>query len=164
MSNPMFPSAGPQHQWLTRLVGEWTCEAECVMEPGSPPMKTTARETVRAIGDLWIIGESEGQMPGGGTMTAIITVGYDPVKKKFIGTWVGSPMTTLFIYEGELDAAQKVLPLNTTGPSFTDPTKTARFQDVIDIISRNDRLLWSQMQDELGQWHRFMTARYTRVK
>ena len=28
-----------EHEWLQKLVGEWTCEHECFMEPGKPPEK-----------------------------------------------------------------------------------------------------------------------------
>ncbi len=26
-----------EHQWLQKLVGDWTYEAEATMEPGQPP-------------------------------------------------------------------------------------------------------------------------------
>jgi hypothetical protein len=31
-----------EHQWLQKLVGEWTYEAECAMELGKPPEKFEA--------------------------------------------------------------------------------------------------------------------------
>ena len=45
-------------------------------------------------------------MPGGGTATTMMTLGDDPQKKRFVGTWVGSMMTYLSVYDGELDAAE----------------------------------------------------------
>jgi hypothetical protein len=33
-----------EHQWLQRLVGEWTYESECSMEPGKPPEKFEGSE------------------------------------------------------------------------------------------------------------------------
>lgn len=30
-----------EHQWLERLVGEWTHESEATMEPGKPTTKGT---------------------------------------------------------------------------------------------------------------------------
>jgi len=150
-----------QHEWLRRFVGQWTCEVESVMGPGQPPIKQKGRETVRMLGDLWLIAESEGEMPGGGTMKAIMTIGYDPARKKFVGTWVGSPVASLFVYEGDLEG--NTLPLNTTGPSFADPAKIARYQDIVELKDDNHRTLSSQMQGEDGKWTRFMTAHYRRV-
>src|SRR5687768_17755328 len=39
----------------------------------------------------------------GTDMTAVITVGFDPAKGNFVGTWVGSMMTNLWVYKGWLE-------------------------------------------------------------
>lgn len=152
-----------EHAWLKRFVGEWTYETQCPGKPGEPPMKMRGRESVRMIGELWVVGESRGEMPGGGAMTSLMTLGYDPAKKKFVGTWIGSPMANLFVYEGQLDASGRVLPLDTTGPSFTDPGKTVRYQDVVELHEDGRRLLWSQAMGDDGTWQKFMTAEYRRA-
>lgn len=160
----MMTKPTKEHEWLKRFVGEWKMEGECFMGPDKPAEKSSGTERVRMLGDLWLIGESTMQMPGVGTGQAIMTLGFDPNKKKFVGSWVGSMMGQMFVYEGELDAAQRVLPLNTTGPSWTDPTKMASYQDVVELHSNDKRLLWSQVKGDDGKWTRFMTATYTRVK
>ena len=33
---PMKTEPQKEHEWLQRLVGEWTYESECSMEPGKP--------------------------------------------------------------------------------------------------------------------------------
>ena len=33
-----LPKPEQQHQWLHKLVGEWTYESECHGEPGQPPV------------------------------------------------------------------------------------------------------------------------------
>lgn len=35
-----------EHQWLQKLVGEWTYESEALMGPDQPPVKSTGTETV----------------------------------------------------------------------------------------------------------------------
>lgn len=159
----MTPKAEPQHEWLKKFVGTWSVESECIMEPGKPPMTMRAAETTRMLGDYWLLSEMIGDMPGGGSMTAMMVVGYDPMKKKFVGTWYCDVMTTLFAYEGDLSADGTTLPLNTTGPNPMDPTQMATFQDVLEIHPDGRRLMWSQMLGPDGTWTRFMTARYTRV-
>src|SRR5262249_30739426 len=115
-----------EHHWLEKLVGEWTFESEAIMGPGQPPVKSRGTETVRSIGGLWVQCEGQGEMPGGGPVTSVITLGYDPVKSRFVGTFIASMMANLWVYEGRLDAAAKVLTLDVEGPSFADPTKTAK--------------------------------------
>jgi hypothetical protein len=44
-----------EHAWLQQLVGEWAYETECSMEPDKAPEKFSGVETVRPLGDLWIL-------------------------------------------------------------------------------------------------------------
>lgn len=151
-----------EHRWLQKLVGEWTFENEAVMEPGKPPVKFTGSDSVRPLGDVWVLCEGQGEMPGGGIGTTLMTLGYDPQKKRFVGTFIGSMMTYLWLYDGELDAKKNILTLNAEGPSFTAEGKTAKYQDIIEFVSDDHRTLSSQMLMEDGTWHRFMTAHYRR--
>jgi hypothetical protein len=153
-----------EHHWLQKLVGEWTMEGEFNMGPDQPPMKSEATEVVRSLGGLWFIAEGQGDMPDGGTCCTVMTLGYDPRTKRYVGTWIGSPMTHLWIYDGELDASGKVLTLNADGPSFTDQTKMAKYKDVIEIKSDDHRILTSHALGDDGKWTQFMTAHYRRVK
>lgn len=153
-----------QHRWLQQFVGEWTMEMEAMCEPGKPPMKSTGKEHVRTLGDVWIVGEGESTMPDGNIGRMMLTLGYDPVAGQFVGTWVGSMMTHMWRYAGTLDAAERVLTLDTEGPSFADPKVLTRYQDIYEIISPDHRTLSSQTMGEDGKWMRFMTAHYRRVK
>jgi hypothetical protein len=153
-----------EHAWLQKFVGEWTFEGECVMGPGQAPMKSTGTESVRSLGGLWVMGEGRGEMPGGGPTTSIITLGYDPHKQRFVGTFVASMMTYLWIYDGALDAAGKVLTLDAEGPSFSGDGQMAKYQDIIELRSDDHRVLRSQMLGDDGQWYGFMTAHYRRKR
>jgi hypothetical protein len=152
-----------EHRWLEQLVGEWETEMEAIMEPGKPPAKHTGTESVRSL-TTWVVCEGRGEMLGGGNATTVMTLGYDPAKKRFVGTFIGSMMTNLWVYDGQLDAAGKVLTLDAEGPSFTDPSKSAKYKDSIEIVSPDHRILSSQFQADDGTWHRFMTAHYRRKK
>ena len=151
-----------EHYWLQKLVGEWTFETEASMAPDQPPAKFAGTESVRSLGGVWVLCEGRGDMPGGGIGTTLMTLGYDPVKKRFVGTFIGSMMTNLWIYDGALEG--NVLTLESEGPSFTDPGKMILYQDVIEIKSDHHRLLSSQTLGEDGKWNRFMTANYRRTK
>jgi hypothetical protein len=156
-----LPEPLKEHQWLHRLVGEWTFESEC-MEAGKPPDKSSGTESVRSLGGVWVVCEGQGEMPGGGLSQAIMTLGYDPAKKRFVGSFIASIMTNLWIYDGTL--AGNTLMLDCEGPNFFSPEGgMARFQDIIEIISDEHRTLSSQVFAD-GKWRRFMTAHYRRRK
>ena len=160
----MMAEPQKEHEWLQKLVGEWNYESEATMEPGKPPMRFSGTENVRSLGGLWILAEGQGEMPGGGTATTMMTLGYDPQKKRFVGTWVGSMMTYLWVYDGELDAAESVLTLNAEGPSMATEGKIEKYKDVIEFKNDNHRVLTSHMLGDDGEWHGFMTANYRRKR
>lgn len=153
-----------EHQWLQQLVGEWTFEGEAMMGPDQPAQKFTGTERVRSIGGLWFVGEGQGDIPGGGTATSIMTLGYDPNRKRYVGSFIASMMPHLWVYDGTLDAAEKVLTLETEGPNMAAEGKLAKFKDVIEFKSDDHRVLSSHMLGEDGKWNSFMTAHYRRKK
>jgi hypothetical protein len=153
-----------EHKWLERLVGEWTSEGEGNMGPDQPPHKFKGTESVRSIGGLWTMGEGRGEMPDGKPSVTIMTLGFDPVQKRFIGTFIGSMMTHMWIYNGTLDAAGKVLTLDTEGPDFSGGPAMVKYQDIIEFEDDDHRILKSQLRDKDGKWVHFMTAHYYRKK
>ncbi len=153
-----------EHQWLQKLVGNWTCETEANMGADRPPEKTTGTESVRSLGGLWVLAEGQGEMPGCGKAITMMTIGYDPQKQRYIGSWVGSMMSYLWLYDGELDAAKNVLILNSEGPSMTDEGKIGKYRDVIEFESDDRRVMTSHFLGDDGQWHQFMTVDYQRQK
>jgi Protein of unknown function (DUF1579) len=161
---PMKVEPQKEHQWLQKLVGEWTSEGEASMGPGKPLEKFQSTERVRPLGGIWVLCESQGEMPGGGTATMLMTLGYDPKKQRFVGTWIGSMMTYLWVYEGSLDSTQKILTLNAEGPSMGSEGKIAKYRDVIEFKSDDHRILTSHSLGDDGEWRQFMTAHYRRKK
>ena len=160
----MKPTVVKEHAWLQQLVGTWTYETEVPSESGGEPHKMTGTEIIRAIGEIWIHFEGTGEMPDGDKATSIMSVGYDPDKKRFIGSWIGSMMTHMWVYNGELDADRKALTLNTEGPNFMTGTGTARYRDIITVIDKDNRTLTSQIQGEDGAWSQIMSMSYRRAK
>ncbi len=151
-----------EHKWLNQLIGEWIYEADCLMGPGQPPIKTSGSEKVRSLDGIWTVGEGQGAKPDGSPATTIFTLGFNPETGRYVGTWIGSMMAHMWIYDGEMDAAKKVLTLNAEGPDFVTPGKTAHYQDIVEIVSPDHRVLRSQVKGEDGKWNHFMTAHYKR--
>ena len=163
VQDPQPDAPEPQHKWLQQLVGEWKVTTEASMGPGTEPMKMESTERVRAIGDLWVLAEGTADFAGK-PFTSLMTVGYDPKQKAFVGTWVDSMHAHLWTYTGSLDEAKKVLTLSAEGPAFDDPTKTAKYRDAIEIVSKDHKRLTSSMLVADGKWETFMRADYTRTK
>ena len=154
-----------EHHWLQKLVGEWTSESEVPGENGAPPTTLRGAETVRPLGGLWVVADGRGEMPGGGTATMVLTLGYDPKRRAYVGTWVGSMMTHLWVYEGSVDAAGTTLTLNTEGPNFADEGKTtSKYREVIEFKSDDHRIFTSHARGADGKWAQIMQAHYHRKK
>ena len=159
----MMAKPQQEHEWLHQLVGDWTFESQADMGPDQPSVKHGGTERVRSLGGMWVVGEGQGEMPGGGVGHMLITLGFDPKRNRYVGTWVGSMMTHLWVYDGELDANKRVLTLNAEGPSFSGDGTMAKYQDIIEIVSPDHRVLRSQVQGADGKWTQFMEAHYRRV-
>lgn len=158
----MLAQPQQEHKWLDQLVGEWTAEMECVMGPGQEPMKSTGSSSVRSLGGLWTVDRMLGTSPDGGEVESVMTLGYDPAKQKYVGTFVCGVMTLMWLYEGTVSADGTTLTLDTEGPSMAGDGTTARYQDIIEIKSPTHRILRSQSLGPDGNWVHFMTAHYHR--
>jgi hypothetical protein len=150
-----------EHRWLQKLVGEWTFETDA---SASASEKASGTERVRQLGDLWVLAEGEGRMPGGVAATTLMTLGYDPAKGRFVGTWIGSMMTHLWVYDGELDPAGRVLTLNSEGPNMTGNGSLSKYQDIIEFRSDDHRVLTARTQATDGRWQQLMMIHYRRKK
>jgi hypothetical protein len=154
---PKFPGPEQQHEWLRQFVGEWESEAEGTAGPGQPAMKCKGTMRSRMLGGFWVISETNAEMMGT-TMNAIQTIGYDPAKKKYVGTWVDSMMNHLWKYEGTVDATGKTLTLEAEGPNFFAEGKVTKFRDAYEFKSKDHIIATSSMLGDDGKWITFMTG------
>jgi hypothetical protein len=149
----------PEHQWLDRMLGEWTYTAECQMGPDQPPMQSSGTSVVRSLGGLWSV--AEGTDSHG---TSLLSIGYDPVRKQFVGSFIASMMTHHWLYTGSLDDSGKVLTLDAEGPTMAGDGTMTWYQDIFESIDDNTRTLKSRIKMPDGQYVHFMQATYTRKK
>jgi hypothetical protein len=158
-----MPQPVKEHGWLKQFVGEWEVASEIHPGPGVDPIKCKGSESVKQIGGFWIVSELKSEikdMP----MNAVMTVGYDPTKKRYIGSWIDSMSHVLWHYDGSVDDDGKTLTLEADGPNMVDPTKTSKYRDVTEFKSPDHRVLTSYVQDDDGKWVAFMTAEFHRKK
>jgi hypothetical protein len=152
-----------EHQWLGRLIGTWTWTHDVPATSETRVTHLEGTETYRAIGPLWVQGEAVGPMPDGGMSVSLTTLGWDPQKGRYVGTWVGSPMPSLWVYDGELDTSGRVLSLYSTGPAMDGSGGLVPYKDVIQFVDDNTRTLTGHARATNGEWERFMTVEYRRT-
>lgn len=150
-----------EHEWLRQFVGEWETEGESPEMPGQPAMKCKGTVKARMLGTLWLVLEPQNEVMGM-QMNALQTIGYDPEKKKYHGTWVDSMINHLWRYDGTVDATGKILTLEADGPDFTQPGKTAKYRDLYEFKSADQIVTTSQALGPDGKWMTFMKGNMRR--
>jgi len=131
----MFAKSQKEHYWLDQLVGEWNVLNDCTMPDGSSSA-TKGTMICRSLGGMWLICESVGESAEGISWSSIMTLGYDPKKGCYVGTFIGSMMANIWHYDGTLDPTEKRLLLETEGPAFSG-VGTCKYRDKIEIINAN---------------------------
>ena len=159
--SPM-PKPVKEHEWLQQIVGEWDAVVEVKMDPAKPPEKSKGTESGRMIGGFWAVIENRGEMMGA-PFTGILTLGFDPDKKKYVGTWVDSMSSYLWRYEGTVDPTGKILTLETEGPSFEAPGKMCKFVESTELKGKDHKVFTSKFEKD-GKWVTAVTIDYTRKK
>ena len=156
----MFAKPQKEHVWLEQLVGDWAVESECITGPDQAETNSYDLQGRSMLG-MWVMLEGSGDMPETGKWFHLMTLGYNPQQEAYIGTFLGSMMTHMWLYKGKLDAAGTTLTLDTNGPTF-DGRGTTNYQDSFEIVNPDHWIMRSQMQMEDGSWNLFMTAHHRR--
>lgn len=152
-----------EQRWLERLVGEWTSEWEASEKPGEPPRTFRGTLSARSLGGVWLIAEGRNEEPDGGTGLTVMTLGYDPIRGRFVGTYIASMMTYLWVYDGALNAAGTALELATEGPSFTVDGAIEKYRDTVEVVDAGHWILRSAHPDGDGGWKEFMAMHFRRA-
>jgi hypothetical protein len=119
---PPAPSPGPEHEMLKRDVGVWDATVEMFGPPGAPAMTSKGTETNAMVGAFWLVSQFKSEMMGQ-PFEGQGTTGYDPLKKKFVGTWIDSLTPGLATVESTYDAKTRTMTGFMVGP---DPASKLR--------------------------------------
>ncbi len=160
---PEMPKPAKEHALLAQFAGQWKSRAETIPAPGQEPIVCEGTETARMLGGFWLLAEGQGDMMGT-PVTSVLTVGYDPAKQKYVGTFICSVGAELWHYEGKMDQTGKKLALETEGPSMMDPAKRVKYREVLELKDADHKVFTSAMEIEPGKWQPIVTMTYERVK
>jgi len=158
------PAAQPRdHEWLKALVGEWTTTWRLYMQPDQPPVESAGTDSVRAVGDYWVVAEARSTMMGV-VFNGIMSLGYDDEREGFHGTWIDSFGGRLWVYRGTLNDAGDTLMLETEGPSPADPGAIVRYREAMRVTGPDSRTFTSTYEGEHDTWVKLVEVEFQRKK
>jgi hypothetical protein len=153
-----------QHQELASEVGTWDAEISAWPTPESDPETFKGVEKNKMLGKLWLLSTFDGEM-GGVKFTGHMQLGYDPGKKKYVGTWIDSLNPHLQLMEGDYDEATKTFTLMSTGIDiYSGKEKTTK--NVTRYLDKDSKVFEMHMpvEGQQGKWWKMMEIKYTRRK
>ncbi len=154
--------ATAEHEQLKDAVGKWKVACTYYMDPSQPPMENEATETVEMIGDLWAVSRFETDMMGA-PFTGSATIGYEPLKQRWVSTWIDSMQPFLFHMTGGFDDSGKILSMSGDGPSMMEPGKMATYRTREEVVNRDERIFEMFVSTPDGNEHKMFRYVYTRA-
>jgi len=156
---PPVVKPGPEHEILDRDAGSWDATVE-IMVPNAPPAVSKGTETnAWGPGGLWLITDFKSEMMGQPFQGHGVT-GYDPAKKKYVGTWVDSMTSSLSISESTYDKATSSMVGWSEAPDLTG--KMVRTTGVTEYKDPDTRIFTMSAPGPDGKHNPTMRITYKR--
>jgi len=165
VSLPLFaqdgqmPQPGPEHQKLHAHAGTWDAVIESTGPDGKPSKSLGVSEMKMALGGFWLVDDFTAEFMGMQFQGHGLT-GYDPVKGKYVATWVDSMSPSLLVLEGSYDKDGKVLTMS--GPCTGMDGKPAQCRTVSTSVDANTMVFEMYMTGGDGTEALGMKITYTR--
>lgn len=159
---PIAPTE--EHEALRREAGVWKATMKMwAMPEQAEPMVMQAKETNTLLGPFWLLSEFEGQFAGN-SFTGRAQLGYDPVAKEYVGTWIDTMTPYLATMKGQYDPESDSLTMISKG---RDPAtgEIATTTNVTKFIDENTKTFTMYQGDAADQdaW-KMMEIEYQRVE
>jgi hypothetical protein len=162
------PTAKPtaEHKLLAHDEGTWDATVKSFM--GGPDAEPTVSKGVEVNtvlpGGLWLLSKFTGDF-GGLAFEGHGQFGYDPLKKKYIGSWIDSMTPTLSVLEGSYDAKTKTMTYVGDG---VDPVTKAKYTQRMVTRTNNDGTrsftLYMKFDEGDGKSMKMMEVEYKKRK
>jgi hypothetical protein len=157
---PPHATPSDEHSVLNQFVGEWKSTGKG-MDPSGKMTDMPGFEFDRMVlGDFWLFFVYNSQIAGK-PFVGHGMIGYDPARKKYVGSWVDSMSPYMTTFEGTTDKTNKILTLETFG---TDPMteKSCKGRMVFEFQDQDHRSLKSYKMDDSGESKLVFELHYTR--
>src|SRR5262245_16496205 len=86
---PPMPKPSKEHGFLKEGAGTWDTVMKFKMAPDQPEQEIKGVETCEMLGEFWILFDIKAEMFGT-PWRGHGTLGFDPEKKKYVGTFIDS--------------------------------------------------------------------------
>ena len=153
-----------EHRALASEVGVWDAESKFWMAPETDPLESKAVETNTMLGEFWINSQYKSDL-GGVPFEGHGQFGYDPVAKKFVGTWIDTMSPFLSTMEGAMDEAHKTLTVFSKGrdPQTGEENVSKMVTTYVDDNHKKFEM-FGPVEGKEGHWWKMMEVNYTRRK
>jgi len=155
-----LPKPGKEHSLLRQqFVGDW--DAVSKHEKDGKKEESKGTESVRSAFDgYWLILDFKGEHQGT-PYTGQGTMGYDPMKKKYLLSWIDNMAPFAMWAEGEADTAGKTFTFTSEG-FCPDLGKTTKVRIVMDVHDATHRSLTFYRPGKSGVEEKVGEIEYTR--
>ena len=149
-----------EHKMLMMDEGVWRATMTLQQGPGQASEPIVGIETNTMIGELWSVGKFEAVIEGA-PYVGFATLGYDPAKGQYVGTWVDSSTSYITEMQGSYDAVSSTLTLfyTTAGPGG----QVEERKNVMVYANRNTRDFDMFLKTN-GEWVKSMEILYERLE
>jgi hypothetical protein len=152
---------GPEHKVLDPLVGTWAAKMKMWLEPGKEPTTSDGTMTTKWIMDGLFLEQSVDSKFMNMPFKGLGITGYDPNKKKYVGTWIDSMGPGIMIMEGTYDDKTKTF---TTVADEVDPKgKKSKFRSSVKIMSADHHVQEMFSTPAGGKEMKVMEIHYTKL-
>ena len=157
------PQPTAEHKRLASNVGTWDATIKSWMQgPDAEPTVSKGVEIIKLMpGGLWALSEFHGKF-GEMDFHGAGQSGYDPGKKKYIGTWVDSISPTIMIMEGDFDPQTHTLTSYAKGAGPSGAPYDAKMVEV--HKDKEHRVFTMSMKSEetKGEYIKMMEISYVK--
>ena len=105
-----MPKPGPEHEHFKSAAGTWNATVET---PDQPAVKGVSEMSV-ILGGFWLADHFTCDW-NGMKFEGHGTTGYDPIKGKFVSTWIDNMNPAMLVTEGTFDAKTKTMTMTGDG-------------------------------------------------
>lgn len=151
--------AKEEHEILKKDVGTWTAAMK-IWAGSEEPIEATGVEVNKMIGDLWVSSHFEAEIFGQ-KFTGSGTFGYDPDKKKFVGSWVDSMNPFSSHMEGTYDEKTQTLSMMSKGK---DPSGQVNEGKNVAVYKDKDTRIFTMYMKQGDKFVKSMEITYKRKK
>jgi hypothetical protein len=155
------PKATEQHKLLQKDVGTWDAVVKVWPMEGAEPVESKGVEKNELLkGGMWIVSRFEGAA-GGMPFTGVGTFGYDPIEKKYVGTWVDTMTPHLMVSKGDYDENTKTMTMTGEG-RHPDSGEVYESKQISRYVDDDTRVFEFHIPGKDGKHWKMMEITYQR--